>query len=187
MEFACQVAPSTYPELLGISVSGNQPWFTLKPGNWQGSIRYYIPWLYFCDADWQPLPSCSSAPAAWLAVLSAAPCLGLAASLSGLEASHHRSPPRLAQAATLPPGLGRPFQSANNTGEFKLIHSAFPEAKGRKGFLKRKGLRGEVSKGLPGVSTGGIRRSTVNWINGSPNGGGRQGRGKAQCGGFWLL
>lgn len=56
-----------------------------------------------------------------------------------------------AQAATLPPGLGRPFQSANNTGEFKLIQSAFPEANGRKGFLKGKGLREEVSKGLPGL------------------------------------
>lgn len=59
-----------------------------------------------------------------------------------------------AQAATLPPGLGRPFQSTNNTGEFKLTHSTFPEAKGRKGFLKGKGLRGKMSKGLPGLHWG---------------------------------
>lgn len=51
-----------------------------------------------------------------------------------------------ALANMLPLGLGRPFQSTNNAGEFRLIGSASLRQRGKKGFLKAKGLREKVSK-----------------------------------------
>ena len=65
---------------------------------------------------------------AWLAVLSAAACLDWQLHTAGARPACLT----VALAATLPLGLGRPFQSANNTGEFKLIGSAFPKANGKK-------------------------------------------------------
>lgn len=81
-------------------------------------------------------PLASQFQQAWLAVLSAAACLGLAAVACQdwrLHTAGARTPASLLLWLTLClRGLGRPFQPANNTGEFKLIGSASLRQKAKK-------------------------------------------------------
>lgn len=55
--------------------------------------------------------------------------------------------PHQGSAATLPLGPGRPFESANNTGEFRLIGSASLRQR-EKRFLKRKRIKRESEQSL---------------------------------------
>lgn len=117
-----------------------QPWFTLKSWNWQ-IFRYCVSCLCFFDGDWQLLPSSLQPRPALLAVFSAVTCLLVPGKVEAC-CSTLREPalPGLtaALADMLPQGLGRPFQSTNNTGEFRLIGSASLRQRGKKVSYKRK-------------------------------------------------
>lgn len=129
------------------SLRQTQPWFTLKSGTDKSPAD--IVFLACASAmvidSFSPPPYSPGQPC-WLFCQLQPACAWWGWSLLLHTAGARLAWPNCYLADMLPLSLGRPFQSTNNTGEFRLIGSASLRQRGKKGFLKVKGLRRKVSK-----------------------------------------